>query len=220
MPDSLSARRLAAREAVERHDGNKAAAARELGISRSTLRDQLEGFDRPQAPKVTAQAPVVSSGGIAPSSEGKPRIRVQAAHAETGNKRVLVISDLHCPYQHVDALRFLAALHAKYDFDRVIGIGDELDFHAMSFHDSDPDLDSAGRELQKGREVLWELERMFPRMDLVDSNHGSMTYRRAKAGGVPRHLILEYRRSLRRRTTPEALSARGAETAGTGTDRW
>jgi hypothetical protein len=112
----------------------------------------------------------------------------------TGN--ILFISDLHCPYQHADALLFLAALKKKYNFSRIIGLGDELDMHAMSFHDKDPDLDSAGRELQRGREVLWELWRLFPIIDWVHSNHGSMAYRKALHHGVPRHLLLEYRDAI------------------------
>lgn len=111
-------------------------------------------------------------------------------------KNILFISDLHCPYQHPDALLFLAALKKKYDFRRVIGLGDELDYHAMSFHDHDPDLDSAGRELERGREVLWELWRLFPLIDWVHSNHGSMAYRKALHNGMPRHLLLDYRDAI------------------------
>lgn len=109
---------------------------------------------------------------------------------------VLFISDMHCPYQHKDALTFLKALHEKYKFGRIIGLGDELDYHAMSFHDHHPDLDSAGSELQKGREVLLELWRMFPIIEWVESNHGSMAYRKASHNGVPRHLILGYREAI------------------------
>lgn len=112
------------------------------------------------------------------------------------NNDILFISDLHAPYHHPDALEFLAALKKKYNFARIVCVGDELDYHAMSFHDSDPDLDSAGRELQRGREVLWELWRMFPLMDLLESNHGSMAYRKGKHHGVPRHLILGYKDAI------------------------
>lgn len=108
----------------------------------------------------------------------------------------LFISDLHAPYHHPDALQFLAALHTKYRFKTIIGLGDELDFHAMSFHDHDPDLDSAGRELQKGREVLWELHDLFPFIKWVHSNHGSMAYRKALHHGTPRHLLLDYRDAI------------------------
>ena len=56
------------------------------------------------------------------------------------NKRILVISDTHFPYQHPDCILFLAALRSEYKPDRVVHIGDEIDGHAISFHNSDPDL--------------------------------------------------------------------------------
>ncbi|MDB4725962.1 phosphoesterase [bacterium] len=111
-------------------------------------------------------------------------------------KRILVISDQHAPYTHPDALGFLKSVKKKYRPDRVVNIGDELDYHAMSYHDADCDLDSAGVELQKGREWLQELAVVFPQMDLVESNHGSMAYRKAKSNGVPRHLLQTYRASI------------------------
>ena len=112
------------------------------------------------------------------------------------NKRILVISDLHCPYQHPDALKFLAAVKDKYNPDKIINIGDELDFHAMSFHPSDASLYGAGDELKKGREVLWQLEELFPKMTLVESNHGSLAYRKAKVAGIPKEILRPYKEIL------------------------
>ena len=70
------------------------------------------------------------------------------------NSRILVISDLHIPYHHVDALEFLAHLAEKYKPTRVICLGDELDKHAMSFHASDPDLKSSGDELKASLPII------------------------------------------------------------------
>ncbi len=112
------------------------------------------------------------------------------------NQRILVISDLHCPYSHPDAIKFLAAIKDKYSPDTIINIGDELDFHAMSFHPSDASLYSAGDELKAGREMLWEVEKLFPRMTLVDSNHGSMAYRKALVAGIPKEIIRPYKSVL------------------------
>jgi len=109
------------------------------------------------------------------------------------NKSVLVISDLHCPYVHQDAFKFLKALKKKYKPDRIIQIWDELDNHWISFHDSDPDLDGAGEELVKARKQLQELEKIFPIMDLVHSNHWSLLYRRGKAHWIPKHMLLGYK---------------------------
>ena len=89
------------------------------------------------------------------------------------NKRILIISDTHCPYHHVDAIKFLSAIKDKYEPDRVIHIGDEIDNHAMSFHDSDPDLHSAGDELELAIEALSEIEALYPKVDVIESNHGS-----------------------------------------------
>jgi len=109
------------------------------------------------------------------------------------NKSVLVISDLHCPYMHQDAIKFLKAVKKKYKPDRVIQIWDELDNHWISFHDADPDLDSAWEELIKWREQLHQLEKIFPEMDIMDSNHWSLLYRRGKAHWIPKHMLLGYR---------------------------
>lgn len=100
---------------------------------------------------------------------------------------------MHYPYNQADILQFLAALNKKYKFDKVISVGDELDFHALSFHDSDPDLMSAGDELETSINRLKPLYKLFPEIDLVDSNHGSMVYRRQKAHGIPRRAIKSYR---------------------------
>lgn len=108
-------------------------------------------------------------------------------------KCILHIPDQHAPYQHPDALKFLQAVQGKFPIDLVVNAGDELDFHAMSFHDSDPNLDSAGRELEQGKKWLHKLAKVFPEQLICDSNHGSMTFRRAKAHGLPVQLIRTYR---------------------------
>ncbi len=66
------------------------------------------------------------------------------------------------------------------------------DMHQMSYHEHDPDLRSAGDELSEAREYLQELYGVFPRMDILESNHGSLTWRKAKTHGIPRAYIREY----------------------------
>lgn len=102
------------------------------------------------------------------------------------NKRILVISDLHCPYQHKDAVRFLAAIKKKYKPTRVILSGDEADMHAISFHDHDADLDSPGKELEKCIKALKPIYKLFPVAEVLESNHGSLVLRKALAHGLSR----------------------------------
>lgn len=108
------------------------------------------------------------------------------------NSRILVISDLHAPYNDPDALEFLQTLKDRYDFTRIISVGDEQDISQASFHDSNVDMLSAGHELIEAQKVLQELEKMFPRMDIMSSNHGDLYYRRAKHHGIPLHVIKSY----------------------------
>lgn len=115
---------------------------------------------------------------------------------ESEHKSILVIPDLHAPYHHPDTLAFLQAVHDKYQPDTVVNLGDEADHHALSYHDSDPNLDSAGMELVKTRSFLQELEKHFPNMKLCHSNHGSMLHRKAKTHGIPADMIKSYREVL------------------------
>lgn len=105
---------------------------------------------------------------------------------------ILIVPDLHYPYNHADVLAFLKALKKKYKPDLVISLGDEVDLHAFSFHEKDPDLLSPGDELKTAIARLQPLYNLFPEMLLVESNHGSLVYRRGKAFGLPRHVLKAY----------------------------
>lgn len=102
------------------------------------------------------------------------------------------ISDLHAPYQHPDALDFIARIKKVYKIDHWISLGDEADKHALSFHDSDADLYSAGHELMEASFVLQELAKIVPTLDILDSNHGSLILRKALSHGIPRAYIKPY----------------------------
>lgn len=116
-------------------------------------------------------------------------------------KHALVIGDRHKPYHHMDSVPFLLAIKKKYDalgkpFDLVADIGDGEDFHAMSFHDHDPDLLSPGHELEAVIQANQPLYEAFPVVKILESNHGSMVYRKGKHHGIPRHVLKDYREIL------------------------
>ena len=110
--------------------------------------------------------------------------------------RIMVIPDIHAPYEHPDALRFLEAVRDAINPDLVVNLGDLQDGHALSFHDSDPNLDSAGMEFEKARAFTQKLAKLFPHMLECHSNHGSLIYRRAKAHGIPVQMLRSYREML------------------------
>ena len=105
-------------------------------------------------------------------------------------KRVLFISDLHIPYSVNGYFHFLKDLKEKFKPDIVICGGDEVDGHAISFHKSIGELYSSGHELEAAIiEIQEGLHKLFPKLYLLESNHGSLIFRRLKAEGIPiRHL--------------------------------
>ena len=151
--------------------------ARHLGKPRSTVGDYLR--------KIFSQ-------GLVDNKKSSETFSVRKEDAGEDNSRVLFISDMHIPYHHPDLIAFLKHLKAKYNPTRIICLGDELDKHALSYHDSDPDLPSAGDELRKSLPVIAELFKMFPTMDIIESNHGSLVWRKAKTFGIPKHYIKSY----------------------------
>jgi len=107
-------------------------------------------------------------------------------------KRILVISDMHLPYQHKDAIRFLTEIKKEFKPDFVVNIGDLLDFHAINMHTHDPDLYSAGMELDSSKEYIKQIEDIFPNVTEVDSNHSSLVYRRALKYGMSKQFLKPY----------------------------
>lgn len=113
------------------------------------------------------------------------------------NNRILVISDLHAPFCHPDSIAFLTKLKKYYKPDTVVNIGDEMDYHAINVsHNIDPDLPSPNDELEIGKNWLHRLHKLFPRMVLLESNHGSMVLRRAMANKMSRKFLKTYNEIL------------------------
>lgn len=109
---------------------------------------------------------------------------------EKGN--VLIISDLHLPFEHRNALSFVCRVRDKYKCDVVIGIGDFFDMHALSYHEHDPDGYSLGDELDEAtsKAQMWIKE--FPKVYQIDGNHSSLPFRKAKSHGFSKRLMKTY----------------------------
>lgn len=108
------------------------------------------------------------------------------------NARILWISDLHSPFHHKDSIEFLKGLKKKYNPTRIICGGDEADAQGLNFHGVNPDLPSAGHELEMAKAFLHELTEVFPVMDILESNHTSLAYRRAFKAGISKGYMKSY----------------------------
>jgi hypothetical protein len=111
--------------------------------------------------------------------------------------RILIIPDLHTPFHHPDAFHFLESMKETFLPQKVVCLGDEVDNHCLSFHDTDPDIPfSPSSELEKAIYYLSDLYKLFPKVEICESNHTSLFYRRQKHHGLPRTLFRDYREIL------------------------
>ena len=162
---------------------DKMKALSELGFSSREIAKLVLGSETKKS-SVNRVLKVIGKNG--------PELVAPVTSRKEDNSRILFISDLHIPYHHPDSFAFLRHLKEKYKPTRVICLGDELDKHSLSYHESDPDLYSAGHELEASIPFIHELEEIFPKMDILESNHGSLVWRKAKTNGIPKHYIKSY----------------------------
>ena len=97
---------------------------------------------------------------------------------------VLVIGDLHSPFIKYGYLEFCQEIAKKYGTTRTVFIGDILDNHFSSFHETDPDGHSAGAELLKAKKEISFWYQAFPDADVMIGNHDLIPNRKAMSSGL------------------------------------
>lgn len=104
---------------------------------------------------------------------------------QTGNvNNVLIIGDLHAPFELDGYLDFCKKQKEKYDCGTVIFIGDLIDSHFSSFHETDPDGMSAGMELTKAINKLQKWYKEFPNAIITIGNHDRIIARKLYTSGI------------------------------------
>jgi hypothetical protein len=124
--------------------------------------------------------------------ENLPRVAAGDLRAD----RILCIGDTHAPFAHPSALDFLAAIRTEFAPDLVVHQGDETDQHGLSFHEHNPALPGGSDEIRGARGWLGALEALYPAMVLLESNHGSLLYRKALHHGIPEEMLRNYNEVL------------------------
>lgn len=100
-------------------------------------------------------------------------------------KRVVgVIGDTHLPYEHRDYLQFCKETFEANGVNKVIHIGDLIDNHSLSFHDSEPGLRGSRGEYEAAQERLQPWYDAFPDVTLIYGNHDAIPARQMKKVGL------------------------------------
>lgn len=140
----------------------KADAARAIGIDRKSLKERLEQVER----------------RAARANNIKPERQM--------GKRVGIIGDTHLPYELDGYLEFCQETFDRHGVDTVVHIGDFVDNHSLSFHDSEPMLHNVMGEYESAFERAQDWYEAFPVATLIMGNHDRIPARQmAKLGMAP-----------------------------------
>ena len=127
----------------------------------------------------------------------RPRLRgnVKEAYFNITKKenRILVIGDLHEPFCLDGYLEHCKTVYAKYNCNKVIFIGDVIDNHYSSYHETDADGMGGGQELDLAIKKLKKWYKAFPKADVTIGNHDRIIMRKAQTSAVPKKWIKEYK---------------------------
>lgn len=106
--------------------------------------------------------------------------------------KVLIVGDTHCPGMRAGYVDFLQRVADRYSIDRVVHIGDLVDWSSISYHEKSPALHNASLEYKKAFRQVATLTKAFPKADWLIGNHCSLTERQAATVGLPSELLKSY----------------------------
>jgi len=133
-------------------------------------------------------------------SEIRPRLRGNVKKAYKNlikdENRVLVIGDLHEPFCLDGYLEFCKEQYAVNNCNKVVFIGDIIDSHYSSYHETDPDGMGGGDELDLAIRKISKWYKAFPDADITIGNHDLIVMRKAYSGGIPKKWIKSFNEVL------------------------
>ena len=117
-------------------------------------------------------------------------------HITSKERRVLCIGDLHCPFELKGYFEFCKETYAKYNCNEVIFIGDIIDNHYASFHDTDPDGLGGGEELDRAILCVKKWYKEWPVATVLIGNHDRIIMRKAFSSAIPKRWVKSYNEVL------------------------
>ena len=122
-------------------------------------------------------------------------------HLTKKERRIPVVGDLHCPFDLDGYLQFLLDTYAKWNCNQILMIGDAVDNHYSSFHQTDADGYGGGEELDRAIKRLSKYRDAFAKIcdkkiDICIGNHDRIIMRRAFDSDIPARWIKSYNEVL------------------------
>lgn len=105
---------------------------------------------------------------------------------------VLIVGDVHSPFELDGYLEFCREQQEKFDCGTVVFIGDLVDGNSWSYHEHDPDGIGQNEEINQARESLKRWFHTFPVAKCTLGNHDLLITRKAKTHGLSMQFIRSF----------------------------
>tara|TARA_R110002012_G_scaffold6160_1_gene28059 strand:+ start:1252 stop:2178 length:927 start_codon:yes stop_codon:yes gene_type:complete len=105
---------------------------------------------------------------------------------------VLIIGDIHEPFSRKGYLEFVREQQETYDCGTVVFIGDVIDNHYSSYHETETNGLGADDELELAISKIQQWYKVFPEAYVCIGNHDRMAFRKAKTSGVSSKWVRDY----------------------------
>ena len=134
------------------------------------------------------------------TDEIRPRLtgakRVNFEFFNNKERRVLVIGDLHAPFDLDGYFDHCVEIYERYNCTDVVFIGDVIDNHYSSYHEADANGMGGAEELELAINRLKRWYHRFPVATVIIGNHDRIIMRKAQSSAVPSKWIKEYKEVL------------------------
>ena len=112
------------------------------------------------------------------------------------NNNVLVIGDLHEPFCLDEYLHWCIVQYKTFNCTEVVFIGDVIDNHYSSYHESSADGMGGADELEYAIERIARWYEAFPVATVIIGNHDRIIMRKAQTSAIPSKWIKSYKEVL------------------------
>ena len=153
--------------------------AHEMGVSMDTVKRALRDLRKHEGKVISIE------------SDDRQPCRIN-----TGKERVLIIGDLHAPFDLDAYFDFCVSVSKTHKPTQVVFIGDVIDNHFASYHETDPDGKGGRDELDLAIERLSRWYQTFPKAYVTIGNHDRMVMRKSQTSQVPKRWIRSYKEVL------------------------
>ncbi len=165
----------------------KPAEATHLGLTVKPFKNNEDGFPRYMISEVQKAKLTLLRDKPEP-------IKTKVVKSKNNDdRRILVIGDLHEPFCLEGYLEFCKETYDKYNCNQVVFIGDVIDNHYSSFHETSPEGHGGDQELQMAKTKIAKWAEAFPVADVMIGNHDRLIMRKAQSSDIPREWIREYK---------------------------